>query len=129
MANAIMLALGDYRFESNVNPYTTFARDIQYRWEALDVIATNPQYQYVGPGEYTVTIDGTVYPLCRGGIGQVDAMKQSADQGTPLRLVDGLGNVWGQWIITSVNETRSATFPDGLPRKIEFNLELKYYGE
>ncbi len=123
-----MIALGDFRFESNTNPYDSFSRQLEYRWQQQDVLLTDPKQQYLGPSQQTVTFTGTIHPLFRGGLGQIDAMRAEAEKGTPLRMVDGLGNVWGNWVITSISETRTAMFPDGVPRSIEFTLSIKYYG-
>lgn len=124
-----MIALGDYRFQSDENPYETFQRSHTYRWPSQDRIGVYPILQYVGPGEHKVTLSGTMYPLLRGGIEQFELMMAEAGKGNPLRMVDGLGNVWGLWCITNITENYSYMFQDGLPRKIEFTMELTYYGE
>jgi hypothetical protein len=124
-----MIALGDYRFQSNENPYETFQRSHAFRWPAQERIGVYPILQFVGPGEHKVTISGTIYPLFRGGIEQFDRMKAEAAKGTPLRMVDGQGNVWGLWCITNISENYNYLFQDGLPRKIDFTMELSFYGE
>ena len=56
-------------------------------------------------------------------------MRAEAGKGQPLMLVDGQGEVWQQWVITRVEETRRVFFADGTPRKIKFRLDLRRYGE
>ena len=49
--------------------------------------------------------------------------------GEPLQLVDGLGRVWGSWVIVEVGDTRSVLMDDGQPRRVGFEVKLKAYGE
>jgi phage protein U len=42
-------------------------------------------------------------------------------------LVDGLGNVLGQWVITHIEEKQTTFCSNGLPRKVEFVLDMKKY--
>ncbi len=56
-------------------------------------------------------------------------MRQEAEKGTPLLLNDSAGRVWGQWVITRVEETQSVFYADGSPRQVEFRLKLARYGE
>jgi phage protein U len=56
-------------------------------------------------------------------------MKDSADRGEPLLLVDGLGQIWGRWVILQIEETREVFLKNGVPRKISFRLSISRYGE
>ena len=44
-------------------------------------------------------------------------------------LADGLGFVWGRYVVLSLQEGRSLFLPDGRPRKQTFTLQLSHYGE
>jgi len=74
-------------------------------------------------------LDGVIYPSFKGGLGQIEAMRALADAGKPLQLVDGLGRIWGAWVITEIGDTRTVFADDGQPRKLEFRIKLKAYGE
>lgn len=124
----VMLALGDFRFSLSTAAYQTLERTSAWRWESVARVGVRPAQQYVGPGEDTVSIDGTVYPSFRGGLGQLDAMRAEADKGEALLLVDGTGKVWGEYCITEVRETQTVFFSNGMPRKIDFSLSLTMYG-
>lgn len=126
---SIMLALGDYRFSINTSAYQSLSRSKDYRWKSQERIHNDPALQYVGPGEEKIELDGIIYPHYRGGLGQIDAMKESADQGEPLLLVDGRGYVHGYWVIMSAQETQEVFLQNGVPRKIGFGLSLKRYGD
>ena len=49
--------------------------------------------------------------------------------GEPQLLTDGLGRVWGSWVILAINDQRSVLMDDGQPRKLGFDLTLREYGE
>ena len=56
-------------------------------------------------------------------------MRGEAGRGKPLMLTEGTGRVWGQWVITRVEETRRVFQADGTPQRIEFRLSIARYGE
>lgn len=124
-----MMALGTYFFSWLTASYENKDESRTYRWEAQNVVGHLPLYQYMGPGEQTLKLEGVVYSHYRGGILQIPLMKQTATQGKPLMLVDGLGNVLGLWVITSFNEKQTFFCANGLPRKATFALDLKQYDD
>jgi phage protein U len=124
-----MMALGGYRFSLDTATYQELRRRNAYRWQAQDRLQRMPAQQFLGPGGETLDLKGVIYPHYRGGFGQIDAMREQAGMGVPLLLVDGLGIIWGQWVVLQVDETRSLPFDNGQPRKLEFQLSLARYGE
>ncbi len=84
--------------------------------------------QFVGAGEESIELSGVIYPHCKGGLKQLDAMRIGASKGQPLLLVDGLGFVWGQWVITQIDEGQSFFQGNGQPLKQSFQLKLVNYG-
>lgn len=125
----MMMRLGDYTFSLATAAYNSLAQSKAYRWAAQERHGREAALQYLGPGEETVSLPGVVYPHFMGGVKQVDAMRAEADKGEPLLLVDGLGNVRGFWVVMSITETHKVLFQDGVPRRIEFALNLRYYGK
>ena len=123
----MMLALGPYFFSWLTASYQNRSESRSYRWEAQHVIGQFPLYQYMGPGEQILTLDGIIYSNYRGGILQIPLMKQAASRGEPLMLVDGIGNILGKWVIIRLEEKQAAFCSNGLPRKAEFTLELRKF--
>ncbi|GHS91596.1 tail assembly protein [Alphaproteobacteria bacterium] len=121
----MMLALGDYFFSGDTASYQNKAESRNYRWEPQNVIGQCPLYHYMGPGEQDLKLDGVVYSDYHDGLSQLPLMKQAAAKGEPLMLVDGLGNVLGRWVITRLEEKQTTFCANGLPRKVEFSLDLK----
>jgi phage protein U len=126
---SVLLGVGDYRFGINTAAYESYRRQSEWRWGQAERIGRQPAMQYLGPGGDTITLQGVVYPHYRGGLGQVDAMRREAGKGQPLSVVTGRGDSLGRWCIVSVEESKSSLWQDGAPRRQEFTLVLKAYGE
>lgn len=125
----VMMALGSYRFSLETAAYDRLQRENEYRWISQPRIGRAPAQQFVGVGTETITLEGTIYPHFKGGLGQIDAMRAEADQGAPLILVDGIGKVWGKFVIARISETGERFHGNGVPLKVQFQMELKNYGE
>lgn len=165
----VMMALGSYRFSLSTAAYERLSRQASWRWPAQDRIGAHPVRQYVGPGEQTIRVDGTIYPHYKGLLGlpnlllrvptlsgglgtvasansaltrvgvsalgersgswQLESMRQDADAGQPLSLVDGRGRNWGYWVITDLEETEGRHLADGSALSVAFSATLAYYGE
>jgi len=129
MAERIMLALGEFRFEIATAAYQKLAHSQSWRWPEQARITREPALQFMGKNAAEIDLEGVIYPSFKGGLGQIEAMRTMADRGEPLSLVDGLGRVWDRWVITELSDTRTLFTDDGQPRKLEFRLKLKAYGE
>jgi hypothetical protein len=125
----VMMGLGNYRFSLSTAAYQDLKRTNPYRWSAQNRIGQRPALQYIGPGQETIELSGDIYPLYKGGIGQLDKMRVLAGTGQPQILVDGLGNIWGKWCIEEIQETQTTFLPGGIPKKQSFTLRLSHYGE
>jgi len=125
----MMLALGPYRFSLNTSAYQSLKRSSEYRWPSIERIGKEPLRQAIGPGCDRIDLDGVIYPHFRGGLGQINAMRDSAAKQEPLILINGQGNVLGRFVITQIEESQNTFLADGAPRKIEFRLSLERYGE
>ena len=123
-----MMALGLYRFSLSSAAYQELRRSNAYRWQTQERLQRLPAQQFVGLGSETLDLKGIIYPHYQGGTKQLDVMRAQAGQGVPLLLVDGLGFIWGQWIILQVDETQTVMLTNGQPRKLEFQLRLARYG-
>jgi phage protein U len=123
------MTLGGFQFAISTAAHDELQRDTAYRWEKQDRLGREPAMQFIGAGEDRVTLSGTIYPHFRGGVGQLDTMRTLAGEGKPLQLVDGLGRVLGPFCITRVTESQSNYVGPGIPRRVDFTLELSRYGE
>ena len=81
---------------------------------------------------FPLSMDASRSVLVGGGIGVTPMIAMAhalADAGKPQQLIDGLGRIWGAWVITEIGDTRTVFIDDGQPRKLEFRIKLKAYGE
>ena len=125
----VMMLLGEYRFCVDNAAYQTLKRQTRYDWQAVHRLGMEPALQYTGKEVETVNLDGTIYPQFKGGLSQMALMRAQAGFGVPLMLIAGNGFAFGRWCIANVTENHSTFLSDGTPRKIEFTLNLKKYGE
>lgn len=123
-----MMALGTYRFSIDSAAYQELKHSQAYRWQAQERLQRRPAMQFLGAGEESIELSGVIYPHFKGGLEQLDTMRTEANKGQPLLLVDGLGFVWGQWVITQINEGQSFFQGNGQPLKQSFQLKLVNYG-
>lgn len=123
-----MMALGTYRFSIDSAAYQELKHSQAYRWQAQERLQGRPAMQFLGAGEESIELSGVIYPHFKGGLEQLDTMRAEASKGQPLLLVDGLGFVWGQWVITQIDEVQSFFQGNGQPLKQSFQLKLVNYG-
>lgn len=129
MAERVMLALGSFRFEMGKATYQSLAMSQSWRWPGQMRIGREPALQFTGRDPLEMRLHGVLFPGFDAGLAQVEEMRALADQGKPLQLVDGLGRVWGSWVILEIGDTRSVLMDDGQPRRVGFEMKLQAYGE
>lgn len=129
----VLMALGEsptkFRFMMETAGYQTLKRNNTYRWSAQARLQDRPTRQFVGVGDESLDIEGIVYPNLAGGLGQIEQLREMANLGEPMILADGLGFVWGRYVVLSLQEGRTFLLADGRPRKQTFTLQLSHYGE
>jgi hypothetical protein len=122
--------LGIFRFSIDTAAYDKFNRSTRYRWAVQNRIGTSPAKQFIGIGEDTITLSGTIYPEHKGGLLQINKMRQMAGQGKALELFfsfNALATVNGLWCIESITEVQQHFHTNGQPRKQEFTIEMSAY--
>lgn len=124
-----MMTLGGVRFALETAAYEQLVLSQSWRWPKHDRLGREPALQFVGADAAEIELEGTIYPTLRGGLASIERLRELASQGRPLMLTDGLGRVWGRWVIAQVSDTRSVLMDDGQARKIVFRITLKAYGE
>lgn len=126
--SSVLMGLGAFRFSVSGAVYQRLSREVLARWPVQERVGRRPALQFTGPGEEHLTLEGVIYPHYTGGLDQIRGMRARARSGAPLMMVSGLGDVYGLWVITAVRDTESYFLASGLPRKVEFTLELSAYG-
>ena len=119
-----MMTLGTFVFTLRTLPYQLQQRQNEWRHPASERVGARAAHQYVGPGEETIELSGVVAPELTGSEASLATLVELANEGRPLALVSGTGQVLGAFVITSKRETRTLFFQDGTPRRIDFQLTL-----
>lgn len=126
---SVMLALGPFLFSIETAAYQQLSRSIEFVWAAQERIGRRPGRQFLGVGEEAIELTGYILPAWKGGTGQLVALRALGSLGQPLLLIDGRGNLWGKWCITSVSETGKEVTANGGVRLQEFSVSLVHYGD
>ena len=120
----MLMALGLFVFGIHTAAYQELSRQTAWRHAANSRVGARAGYQFVGPGEDTLTLSGWIAPGQMGRGAAIGMLRDMGDTGKAWTLVDGLGIFHGIWIITSLTDT--GTFFDtlGQARKRDFSLSL-----
>lgn len=127
-----MAKLGDYMFAMETAAFQKLERTTQYRWAAQKRVGRLAAQQYTGIEDDKIELEGYILSTFRGGIGQMPLLRANAALGEPMPLVyafETLGEYCGLWVIERITEGRTVFFRDGTPRRIDFAITLKAYGE
>lgn len=122
-----MLMLGPYKFGLDTAAFNELNRNTEWRWPSQDVFDSRPVLQFTGWGDDSITLPGVIFPEYWGGTTQLDELRALGDTGKPQTLIDGRGNVMGQWVISGVSERGSVFAQRGVARRQEFTVNLKRY--
>lgn len=122
----MLMSLGQFVFESTTLAFDEIQRKRGWNHASHDVLRGRTVQQYIGPGDETISLPCKIYES--HGFGQrqsIDDLALMADTGHGYALIDGSGYVYGVYIITDIDETRSILMFNGIPRKVDCTLSLK----
>lgn len=128
----ILLRLGEFKFAMDTAAYDGLTRSVSVNWPSQERLWNAPAVQFTGLGEETISLQGMVLPAWRGGLGQIEQLREMArapasGNGDPLPLVTGYGEYLGDYVITKVDEQQEVILTRGAPGVQRFTLELKRY--
>lgn len=125
-----MLVFGAVPFEAPVTSWMTLRRSTEYRQPAQPRIPERPLHQYTGAGADDIDLDGVMFPgYASSGLGHLRALRALAEAGAPRLLMAGSGEVFGRYVITGIEESRTQPYPPGEPRRVAWRLRLARYGD
>ncbi|PTB19559.1 oxidoreductase [Trinickia symbiotica] len=122
----MMMSLDQFVFALATTPYKELQRQRSWKHRTSSRVGARDASQFTGAGDDTITLNGMVAP--DNGIGTIASLEKLAkmgDAGEAYVLVDGIGYVYGAFVIESLHETATYHTREGIPRKIEFSLTLK----
>ncbi len=122
-----MLRLGSFNFSINIAVFQEMSRSSEYRWPGQERFGQMPALQFTGIGDETITLPGVIFPQYKGSANAMEKIRAMAAAGEPYLLLDAQGKIYGRWVITRVDETRSVFAAFAMPRKIEFSVTLQRF--
>jgi phage protein U len=125
----VLLRLGEFGFSIDTAAHQQLQRRADYKWPGQHRMLVGEAKQWVGPGGETITLSGVILPHWRGGLKQLDTMREMARKGEPLPLVTGWGEFLGRWVIEAVDEAQSHITTRGAPLRQAFTLTLGFFLE
>ncbi len=122
----VMMILGMFVFSINTTAFDNLKRSTAWRHASTTRIGARAAHQFLGVDEETITIAGTTYmEIAATGRVSLEALEAMANTGKRYTLIGGDLKIYGDYVIESLETTRTEFFPDGAARKIEFTLQLK----
>lgn len=122
----VMMILGMFVFSINTASFDNLRRSTGWRHASTARIGARAAHQFLGVDEETISISGITYAeIASTGRVSLEALEAMAGTGDHYKLIGGDFKIYGDYVIESLETTRTEFFPDGTARKIEFTLGLK----
>lgn len=119
-----LMALGMFLFEIGTLAHDEMQRRTDWQFARSQRVGARDATQYTGPGDETISLSGAVYDEIADGRVSLDDLRTMADDGEALPLVGGDGIVYGNFVITAIDERHAFLLADGRARRIDFGIDL-----
>lgn len=119
-----MMSLGMFAFALSTLAYEELQRRTDYRHARSPRIGARDAAQFVGPGDETISLNGTAHAELSDGVVSLDQLRDMARSGNAWPLVDGAGRVYGAFVIEGIDERQKHFLADGTPLRIDFAIDL-----
>lgn len=120
----MLMALGMFIFDLPTLAHDELQRKASWRHARSARIGARDATQFVGPGDETVALSGSVYAEIADGRVSIDALRTMAASGEAWPLIDGTGTIFGDYVIEAIDERHSHLMGDGRARRIDFAIDL-----
>ena len=119
----MLFQLGALQINQTFNAHET-AHKYGADFVAKNVIGTRKPREYVGIGDDSISLTGTLFPLKIGGLSELDMLQAMTEQGQPQILVRGDGTNLGWYVVDKVSEKSKYLDSSGIGRVIDIEIEL-----
>jgi len=117
-----------FYFGLSTAAFDTLKRQASFNVGVQERLGRPEALQAVSQGSESITLSGVVFASL-AGIGQIKRLRQIGLAMNPLELVTGYGETLGRWYLTSISEDQANLLADGVPRRQDFTVEFKRYGD
>ena len=121
----MLASLDQFVFGLSTAAYLQLQRRTNWKHPTSSRVGARNARQFTGAGDDSITLSGLLAP--DDGIGKLASiaeLRKMGDTGDAFAFVDGAGNVYGAFIIESVDETQSLLKSNGTPIRLEFTINL-----
>jgi hypothetical protein len=103
-----------------------WSRDVSGDHAKKDLLGRRPGREFVGKGEETITLKGTIHPLHYGGLSELELAQALSRSGLPLFVTRGDGAVLGWYAIEKVSEKHAEIVANsgGVGAEVEHEIKL-----
>lgn len=119
-----LCSLGMFVFAIDTLAFHELQRRANWRHARSPRVGARDATQFVGPGDETISLSGTVYAEISDGRASIDDLRDMAAKGDAYLLITGDGTVVGSFVIEGIDERHAAIMEDGSPRAIDFGIDL-----
>lgn len=124
----MLMALGLFVFERATLPFSEMQRRADWRHPSTERVGARPAAQFTGPGAEQISLTGACIPEVGGSYSAIERLREMADTGEAWPLVDGTGRVFGDYNLVGLDERSQHFVDNGMPRKIDFAIDLVRVG-
>jgi len=121
----MMMIYGMFVFELRTLPHQQLQQNKSWRHVKNERVNRSASWQYIGAGEERITLSGVLYPEITGGEVSISILTTQAYTGRPWPLIDGVGQIYGMYVLTGLQVTRSELDCYGKAKKIEFSVSFE----
>ncbi|WP_424679592.1 phage tail protein [Escherichia coli] len=121
----MMMIYGMFVFELRTLPHQQLQQNKSWRHVKNERVNRSASWQYIGAGDDRIVLSGVLYPEITGGEVSLSLLTTQAYTGRPWPLIDGVGQIYGMYVLTGTNTTRSEFDRYGKAKKIEYSLTLE----
>lgn len=119
-----VMALGLFVFSVPTLTYEQLRRRSDYRFARNGRLGARDAAQFVGPGDQTISLDGKAHAELCDGEASLDTLHAMAAEGEGQALVCSNGRVYGNFVVTGIDERHILFASDGTSLAIEFGIDL-----
>lgn len=121
----MMMSLGLFLFTLPTIVYQQLEHRRDVRFAQNPRLGRPDAWQFVGPGEEAILLTGvTAYRVTNASASSA-ILNRMMQTGKPWPLIDGLGNMFGEYVILNFDRKSSVYRKFGQAQKMEWSLELQ----
>ena len=132
-----LIQWSDFLFNIDTLTYEELRRKSSVRWARQKIVGGDNRLQAVGRDNDTIRLRGAFYPQVASWVGgtvdtkSIDDLREEMKGMQPQLMLLANGTSLGYWVIEDIN-TDNSLYSQGtghVPRRQEFTIKLRWYGE